>query len=209
MRAVGYARISRSGPRADPYGLARQRREIEQWARDHGHELVAIEEDQASARSRRKRPGLERALARVEDGADVLVVGKLDRLSRSVIDFANLVERSQRRGWTLAVLDTGVDMTTPNGRLVAGILSQVAQWERELIGERTRIALAEARANGIHTGRRASVPEEVVRRIKRRRRAGWSLRRIADRLEEEGVPTAHGGTRWRASSVASVLGRAA
>ena len=57
MRAVGYARISRSGPRADPYGLARQRREIEQWARDHGHELVAIEEDQASARSRRKRPG--------------------------------------------------------------------------------------------------------------------------------------------------------
>ena len=145
----------------------------------------------------------------MEDGADVLVVGKLDRLSRSVIDFANLVERSQRRGWTLAVLDTGVDMTTPNGRLVAGILSQVAQWERELIGERTRIALAEARANGIHTGRRASVPEEVVRRIKRRRRAGWSLRRIADRLEEEGVPTAHGGTRWRASSVASVLGRAA
>jgi DNA invertase Pin-like site-specific DNA recombinase len=155
------------------------------------------------------RPGLRSALERIAAGeASGLVAAKLDRLSRSALDFARLVERSQRAGWTLAVLDIGVDMTTPNGRLVGGVLVQVAQWERELIGERTRAALAEAKAEGVRVGRPASVPPEVVRRIRRRRKAGWSLPRIADRLEEEGVPTGHGGKRWRPSSVASVLGRA-
>lgn len=208
MRAIGYARISRQGDRADPYGLRRQRREIEVWAKASGHDLVGIEEDVASGRSTRRRPGLDRALARLEDGAEVLVVAKLDRLSRSVIDFAQLVERSRREGWTLAVLDIGVDMTTPNGRLVGGILSQVAQWERELIGERTKATLAEVKAAGVRVGRPPAVPPEVVRRIRRRRKAGWSLPRIADALTREGTATAHGGERWWPSTVSAVLRRA-
>ena len=170
--------------------------------------MLGIEEDLASGRTTRKRPGLDAALARVEGGAEVLVVAKLDRLSRSVGDFARLVERSVREGWTLAVLDVGIDTTTPNGELVANIIASIAQWERQMIAQRTREALAEAKAEGVRVGRPASVPPEIARRIRRRRKAGWSLPRIADKLEKEGVPTGHGGKRWRPSSVAAILDRA-
>jgi Resolvase, N terminal domain len=137
------------------------------------------------------------------------VVGKLDRLSRSVADFGRLVERSQQEGWGIAVLDIGIDTSTINGELVANLLVSIARWERRMIGKRTKEALEEARANGVHTGRRAMIPDDVVRRMRRRRKAGWTLQRIADALEDEGVPTAHGGERWRPSSVAAVLHRSA
>ena len=209
MRALGYTRISRQQRgRPDPYGVAAQERAIRSWAEVGGHELVGIESDVASGRSTRRRPGFESALGRLPDEAEVLVVGKLDRLSRSTLDFAGLVERSQREGWAIAVLDVGVDLTTPHGRLVAGVLASVAQWERELIGERTREALAEAKASGTRVGRAPSVSADVVSAIEARRREGWTLARIADWLNTDGVPTGHGGRQWWPSTVRGVMRRA-
>lgn len=97
------------------------------------------------------------------------------RLSRSSHRFAGLVVTAQREVWALVVLDIGVDLAMPHGRLVAGLLASVAQWERELIGERTKAAL------------------RIERRIKRRRRAGCMLAHIGSTLQEEGVPTVQGG----------------
>ena len=205
MRAIGYARVSTNG---QEYGLEAQESRISEWAQEGGHELIGIESDRASGRSTRRRPGLDRCLAELRNGADVLVVAKLDRLSRSALDFAKLVEQSQREGWSLAVLDIGVDMTTPNGRLVAGILAQVAQWERELIGARTKDALAEAKGAGVRLGRRPALPTRVVKRIKREREKGATLAAIADGLNTDGIPTAHGGERWWPATVRTVLRRA-
>jgi len=79
------------------------------------------------------RPALNGALDRLDRGeADVLVVAKLDRLSRSVRDFANLVERATQNGWALVALDIDVDTSTPTGELMANIYGSVAQWKEGL-----------------------------------------------------------------------------
>ena len=209
MQAIGYARVSTDRQGSTGYGLRVQEEAIRAWAAAGGHEMLGIESDVASGRTTRRRPGLERAMGLLGSDAEVLVVAKLDRLSRSTLDFAKLVERSQREGWAIAVLDIGVDLTTPHGRLVAGVLASVAQWERELIGERTKAALTEARQRGTRLGRPPSIPPDVVSLIRRRRRASWTYMRIAEKLNADGVPTGQGGKRWWPSTVRAALRRAA
>ena len=131
-----------------------QRLAIEAECARRGWVLLRIEEDAASGRSMSGRPGLARALEAVETGAaEALIVAKLDRLSRSLIDFASMMERGQRRGWALVALDLGVDTTTPQGEMMASVLAVFAQFERRLIGQRTRDALAVKRAQGVRLGR--------------------------------------------------------
>ncbi|MDP9227018.1 MAG: recombinase family protein, partial [Actinomycetota bacterium] len=147
-------------------------------------------------------PGLEGALAMLErGGAAALIVSKLDRLSRSTKDFGTMMERAQRGGWAPVVLDLGVDTTTPAGEMVASVMMSVAQWERRIIGQRTREALAVTRAQGTTLGRPRQLSEAVRKRVIRMRKTGLTLRSIADTLNREGVPTAQGGAKWYASTV--------
>jgi DNA invertase Pin-like site-specific DNA recombinase len=153
---------------------------------------------------------MTRALAAVKAGeAQVLVAAKLDRFSRSVPDFALLVERAKREHWALAALDVDIDMSTPTGELMATVISAMAQYERRLIGQRTREALAARRAAGVRLGRPRLLPDVVIARIVTERRAGYSTPAIALGLNEDGVPTAHGGARWYPSTVQRVLASAA
>lgn len=89
--------------------------------------------------------------------ACTLVVSKLDRLSRSLVQFAELMERSRRKGWSLVALDLGVDTSTPAGEMMASVLASFAQYERRLIGQRTRDALAVKREQGVRLGRPCDV----------------------------------------------------
>jgi DNA invertase Pin-like site-specific DNA recombinase len=73
-------------------------------------------------------------------------VAKLDRLSRLLKDFATLMERGQKKGWNLVACDLGIDLSTPSGEFMANVMGSAAQWERKLIGQRTRDALAAKRA---------------------------------------------------------------
>ena len=116
------------------------------------------------------------------------------------------MERAQRRGWAPVVLDLGVDTTTPAGEMVASVMMSVAQWERKIIAQRTREALAANRAQGATLGRPRQLPVAVRRRIIRMRERGMTLRAIADKLNDEAVPTAQGGTRWHASTVRLISG---
>ena len=141
--------------------------------------------------------------------AQVLMVSKLDRLSRSVMDFASIVERSQREGWAIVALDLGVDTSTPSGELVANVMASVAQWERKVIGQRTKDALAVKRSEGVRLGRPVSLPEVIRERILADRLDGRSYRAIAEALNAEGVPTAQGGREWYAATVRAVEQRAA
>ena len=75
-------------------------------------------------------------------GIGGIVVAKLDRLSRSLKDFALLMERAQKRGWNLVACDLGIDLSSPSGEFMAGVMSSAAQWERRIIGQRTKYAPA-------------------------------------------------------------------
>ena len=98
------------------------------------------------------RPGLARALDIARDG-DALVIWKLDRIGRSLPHVVGLVGDLQKRGVGLKVLTGDVDTTTATGRLVFGIFATLAEFERDLIHERTMAGLAAARARGRSGGR--------------------------------------------------------
>ena len=111
-------------------------------------------EDHASGK-RDDRPGLEACLKSLRLG-DTLVTWKLDRLGRDLHHLINLVHELIGRGVGLRVLageGAAIDTTTPNGRLMVGVFAALAEFERELIVERTRAGLASARARGRHGGR--------------------------------------------------------
>jgi DNA invertase Pin-like site-specific DNA recombinase len=185
--------------------LDAQRAAIEAACEQRGWTLVGIEQDVASGKSTNGRHGLERAIAECETGdAAALVVAKLDRLSRSLLDFAELMQRSQRKRWALVALDLGVDTSTPSGEMMANVLAVFAQFERRLIGQRTREALAAKRAAGVRLGRPRTLPDEVRRQIIHARSRGETFRAIAERLNTEGVATGQGGARWYAATVRTV-----
>lgn len=203
---VGYARVSTSEQGDSGAGLEAQRAAIRAEAARHGWTLAAIHEDVASGKSLKRRPGLDAALAAVESGeAGGLIVSKLDRLSRSVRDFADLLADFQRRGWALVVMDLGVDTSTIMGAAMAQMVSVFAELERKRIGERTKEALAVKKAEGVRLGRPPELDPKVRAKIRRLEKRGYSLAAIARQLNEDGVPTAHGGARWHASTVRAVL----
>ena len=102
------------------------------------------------------------------------------------------------------VVEQAFDLGTSSGRAMAGMLAVFAAFERDLISERTRDALAVKRAQRVHTGRRSTLPDEIRARIRRERKAGKTLQAIADRLNADGIPTGQGGKEWRPSSVRTV-----
>lgn len=208
-RVVGYCRVSTQEQAQSGAGLEGQEAAIRAEAKRRGWKVAGIEVDRGLSGKNIRRPALERALDQLDAGkVDGLVVAKLDRLSRSLVDFVGLMARSQEKGWALIALDLGVDTSTPSGELMAHTLASFAQFERRIIGQRTRDALAVKRAEGVILGRPRTIDDETVGRIVIMRREGWTLAGIARTLTEEGVPTAQGGVRWYPSTVSHVLGYA-
>src|SRR2546426_4392226 len=176
MQVIGYVRVSTDEQRESGAGLAAQRAAIEAECRRRGWTLVEVIEDAGYSAKDLKRPGVQTALEtlrRREAGA--LVVAKLDRLSRSMLDFTAMMARATKQGWALVALDCAVDTTSPAGEAMANVLATFAQFERRLIGQRTREALAVKRSQGVRLGRPTTMPPDIVRRIKRERGKGRSL----------------------------------
>jgi DNA invertase Pin-like site-specific DNA recombinase len=205
--AIGYVRVSTEDQGESGLGLEAQRTAIKAACESRGWPLLTIHEDILSGKSM-KRPGITAALATIRaGGANVLVVSKLDRLSRSLVDFAHLLENAQAEGWTLVALDLGVDLTTPAGEFVANLLVNVAQWERRIISVRIREALAVKKAQGSQLGRTKRVDGALMSRIVTMNALGLGFSAIARELNNEGVPTSQGGKRWYPSTIRSVLRR--
>jgi DNA invertase Pin-like site-specific DNA recombinase len=209
VRVIGYVRLSKAG---NGHGIDQQRAAVVAHCERQGWELIGIEEDDgASGKSTKKRAGLARALESLEAGrADALVAAKLDRLSRSLLDFASLVEQGQRQGWSLVVVDQSFDLGTSSGRAMAGMLAVFAQFEREMIAERTKAGLAVAKRKGKKLGGPLMQPAdpEVVKKIMNLRRRGLSLQQIADKLTSDGVPTTRGAGEWRKDVIYRIVTRA-
>jgi DNA invertase Pin-like site-specific DNA recombinase len=207
-RVIAYTRCSTDDQASSGAGLEAQRDAIRARCAERGWEIVRYAEDHASGKSLAGRPELAAAIDAIERGeASALVVAKLDRLARSVHDFSGIVARSAKRGWSLVVIDLELDMLQPSGKLMANILASFAEFERDLIGKRTKEALAVRRAHGVRLGRPPGPPNPARKQIGRLRQDGLTLAEIASRLNEEGVPTSQGGARWYPSTVRAVLRR--
>jgi DNA invertase Pin-like site-specific DNA recombinase len=204
-RLIGYTRVSTEEQARNGDSLAAQRAKLEALCAAHDHELVDVIDDGGYSGKDLRRPGLQRALRMLVAGdADGLVATKLDRLSRSIRDYGDLLAWFDDHGYALWLHDVGVDTSTAAGRMVVHIMAALAQMEREQTGERVRAVLADKKRRGEPVSRTPVAPD-VRARIETLWADGYGLTAIADQLDAEGVPTARGG-RWRASTIQSVLG---
>ena len=218
MKVVGYARVSTDKQAERGVSLEVQLGKIRAMAVVQSGELLDIIIDAGESAKSLNRPGMARLQALIDKGCvDTVIIAKLDRLTRSVKDLAELLERFQRRGVALVSVAESLDTNSAAGRLVLNIMTAVSQWEREAIGDRTRIALLHKKAHrrvynhapyGFVREGDALVPlaeeQAIVCRIQALRANGWPLRRIAEALNGDGVRTKQGG-RWFAQTVSDIL----
>lgn len=207
MRVIAYVRVSTEEQESSGLGLEAQEARVRGYCGVYGHELVDLVQDAASGKSL-ARPGLQAALAMLKDGrAEGLIVAKLDRLTRSVRDMGELLEGYFSGKASLLVVAEQIDTSTAAGRMVINLLTSVAQWERECIGERTRDALQAKKGRGERAGTipygyrlaedGASLeqdPEEqaVIAEARRLRAEGRSLRDVAATLARRGFTNRRG-----------------
>ncbi len=218
---IGYARVSTRDQAETGASLASQRQKIEAYATMHDLDLIEIIEDGGYSAKSLDRPGMAKLLKLIgRKAVDVVVVAKLDRITRSVRDLGELVELFKRSGVEFASVADHIDTSTAAGRLVLNVMGSVSQWEREAIGERTSEALAAMRANGQRISRHPPygyrddgsgwVPDEAEQRavalIVELRARGLSLRAIATELQRQGI-VSRAGRRLGPQVVSNVLGR--
>jgi len=131
--------------------------------------------EHASGKSVAGRPMFTELIGTVQPG-DTLVVSKLDRFARSVEDAVSVASALMERKVNLVVLDLGMEIDTPIGRLVFSVLAAVAEFERDMISQRTKDGLAAAAASGVRLGRHSEVDSARVNEL---RALGLSVREIA------------------------------
>lgn len=217
MRAAIYLRQSQDRG-GDGLGVDRQREEVTRLVESRGWTAVAeFVDNDVSALSRKPRPQFSAMMQRVDAGEfDVIVSRHMDRLLRRLSEFESVLERCQKVGAVIVTAADGVDTSTDGGRLVARILSSVAQGEVERKGARQRSAAAQAAAQGRWVGgRRAfgfeadgvTIREDEAALIKQGYAdvlAGESLNEIARRWAATGAVTSY-GSQWSRMAVKDVL----
>ena len=152
-RAVGYVRVSTDMQATEGLSLEAQQSAIEGYCMLHGIKLVRVCKDVISG-GKDVRPGLAEALSTLQRSADILVVLKFDRLSRSIKHFCELYETYFKDGTKeLVAIRESIRLDSSLGRALVGILLVFAQMEREATGERTREAINHIRKSGYHFGK--------------------------------------------------------
>ncbi len=202
--AVGSVGVSSEGRQGA--ALVAQRRALAAACRRRGWRLVELVEAAGFSEKDLQRPGIQEALRLLElADREALLAAKLDRLARSLGDLTALIASAQQQGWALVALDCALATTTPAGEAI--LLAGFAPFERRLVSQRTRAALARTRAQGIRLGRPPTMSPYTIERIRRERAAGHSLVAIANGLNADRVPTAQGGRRWYPATVRYTLNR--
>lgn len=204
--AFCYARVSTQMQVEDGISLDAQEKQLRYAAESQGYEVVMLREEGRSGKSIQGRPILKKALQDLDDGkAKALFVTRLDRLARSTRDFLDIVDRSHKNDWRLALLDLGLDTATYQGRFVVTIMSAMAEMERGMISLRSKDIHQDRRTNGkiwgVDLGPLPLINETVIDRIESERNLGLSYKNIADNLNRDAIPTVLGGEKWYASTI--------
>lgn len=203
---VAYCRVSTEEQAVSGLGLAAQENAIRRECERRGLDLIAFHTDADISGTTLKRPALKQALMSLKTGeGSVLMVARLDRLTRSVHDATRLMADAEREGWGLVALDAPVDTTSPQGAAMAQVLAVFAELERRLIGVRTKSALAVRRSQGVRLGRPPNLPEDLIARAVNLRSSGLTWNAIAAMFNGENVPTAQGGKCWYPATVRQVV----
>ena len=229
MKAIGYTRCSTNEQADSGLGLEAQSERIRAYCTMRGLELPDLITDAgvSGGKPLASRDGGQRLLTAIrERKADGVVMLKLDRMFRNAGDCLTTVERWEKAGVALHVVDLGgnaIDTTSAAGRFMLVVLAGAAEMERNLTRERTRSAMAVKRANGQRIGAVpyghdladdgvSLIPNEseqaVLADIRAWRAAGWTLERIANELTVRAVPTKTGKSeRWTHQAVARIVRR--
>lgn len=224
MKAVLYTRVSTESQATDGIGLEAQLSKLTAWTQFNDADVVGTFEDAGISGTRDDRPGLTAAIQAAVKHKAALVVYSLSRLSRSTKHTIEIAETLDKAGAELVSLTEKIDTTTAAGKMVFRLLATLAEFERDLVSERTTNALAHKKRNNERTG---SIPFgrdlssdgislidnevelEALSLMKSLRESGLSLRQIAVELEARKIPTKKGNAKWTHTAVASVLKRAA
>ena len=218
-RAIGYVRVSTTEQARDGVSLDAQRARITAWCAANGYTLAALHADEGlSGKSAANRPGLRAALREACTGKAALLVYSLSRLARSTKDALSISERLAKAGADLVSLSESIDTTTAAGKMVFRMLAVLAEFERDVIAERTRAAMQHKKAKGERVSREAAygycldsndrvIPDAEEQRtvalVAELRAAGRSLRQIASALDAAGIRP-RGGRRWHPQTVARI-----
>jgi DNA invertase Pin-like site-specific DNA recombinase len=185
-------------------------------------ELIEIVCDAGKSAKTTNRDGLQKCLSMIASGeAGALVVYKLDRLSRKVLDTLNLISEIESHGASLHSISEKLDTSSALGKFFVNMTAALAQLERDQISERVTMAMAHKKDEGQHCGaapfgfemvdkelQRVESQHNAIAIITEMRANGAALRTIADHLNGEGIPTQRGGN-WQASTINNILKREA
>jgi len=215
-QAIIYCRVSTQEQADSGLGLEAQEQRCNAYAIANGWNVAATFVDAGVSAKTIDRPELKKALASLTQGS-VLIVLKLDRLTRSVADLQPLSEQLSRAGAEWVSVQEKFDTSTATGRLMLRMILELSQWEREVIGERTASALQQKKRRkerlgttplGFHTIEKQVVPlpeeQATVARARELHKQGLSLRRVAAKLTDEGHKTKRGG-KWQAETISKLL----
>ncbi|HDS1579451.1 TPA: recombinase family protein [Stenotrophomonas maltophilia] len=171
MEVIGYARVSSAGQSLDV--------QLDKLGKAG---CSKVYQEKRSGRQAENRPELQAALEYLRDG-DVLVVCRLDRMARSVLDLAKIADRLRQKGVSLRVLDQGLDTTTSEGKLMFNLLGAFAEFEADVRAERQRDGIALAQQKGTQFGRKKALTSAQEERIRRLRvEEGFSIEQLAERF---------------------------
>jgi site-specific DNA recombinase len=224
MQVVGYVRVSTVDQASEGVSLEAQRARIETWCGVNGATLAGRIHVDAGISGKRSdnRPELLAALDEVCGLGGVLVVYSLSRLARSTRDTLAIAERLERAGADLVSLSEKIDTTSAAGKMIFRVLAVLAEFERDVIAERTTGAMRYKKSKGERVGQipygktladdgrtllDAPAELEALTLIRTARDDGRSLRRIAQLLTDHGIPTKNGGKAWSHTAVAEILNR--
>ena len=229
LDVIGYTRVSTQEQARDGYGLDAQEKKIRAYCELYDLKLVRIISDPGLSGKDLDRPGMQEVLTILRQRKDTvhgLVVAKLDRLTRCIEDFAGLIReffKNEGRKKLFSV-EESIDTRRAAGRLVLNIIMMVAEWEREVIGERTsdalqaKIAMSERCGkirfgydlddDGVHL-----VPntheQEVIAQLREWKAQGKTYREMVEMVHELGIETKEGSRIWQPATIRRIILRPA
>ena len=219
MRAIGYVRVSTEEQSQQGVSLSNQVQKIQAYCMAKDWEMTVVIRDEGYSGKDLNRPGVQEIIKGCCKRAfDVVVTMKLDRLTRSVKDLGYLVEDVfNKHGIAFSSLQDNFDTSTANGRMVMNILATLAQWERDIISERTKDAMQFMKRSlklvgavpfGFdRSGKELTPnPDEMKTALKliTMKGEGASYQKIAGQLNEDAVPAKNGG-KWHPKTVMGVM----
>jgi DNA invertase Pin-like site-specific DNA recombinase len=168
---VGYARVSSTGQSLDV--------QLEQLT---AYGCTKVFAEKRSGRQADSRPELQACLSFIREG-DTLVITKLDRMARSVLDLAKIADQLRQKGVALKVLNQNIDTSTSEGKLMFSLLSSFAEFENDIRAERQKDGIKIARVKGVQFGRKRALTTEDCKKIRLLREEDkYSVPQLADRF---------------------------